>query len=144
MDIRRISLSVCVVLLVHLVGGWPSSGAWAQDCRPLEGEYQFFGARWLELPGDSGTVLGTDVGDLDGDGLVDAVASVRAETPLLRAYLATEPLCFELAFEAEVPLAGQLFLEDVTGDSELDVIVFSEQEDGFGISPEMGTADLRS
>lgn len=101
-----------------------SASAVALALRADEGpRFDFQAAGALVLPGAPSRAHDVDVGDLNSDGLPDAVASFGGATPRLRAYLAASPLTFVEASDVAAPFAGNVELADVNGDGAIDAAV---------------------
>ena len=91
--------------------------------------YELHGASFFVLPGATEPYQGIDLADLNGDAMLDAVASFGGDAPTLRTYLAESPLCFVEGPSLSATRAGTVFLEDMGGDGGLDAIVFHGQPD---------------
>ena len=116
----------------------------AMECEARNAPYRFRGAGWFTFPDRTGPVFGVDVGDLDGNGIPDAVVSFGSDPPVLRSYLAGAPLCFSPGHDLQVPLKGRVFLTDATGDGALDAIVLEAGGEGrFAVFEGIGGGSFR-
>ncbi len=124
----RGSLTLLLALSIIPLAAGPA--VQAGECTSSGHPYRFLGSGWLRFPGSPETPAGADTGDLDGNGVPDAVVSFPGHPPVLRTYLADAPFCFQLAHELETTVAGDVFVAELTGDAYPDAVVFQQEDAG--------------